>query len=100
LVTAVLSESINAVTCGSLQTFAGLEAVDPGTVAAGVSAPEVGNGIGAVDVTAGKKVGRLVGVGAASEGEVQAVSRTKPDRSIGTNLTFIVLSLCRTCIQG
>jgi hypothetical protein len=93
LVTAVLSESINAVTCGSLQTFAALEGVDPGAVATGVSAPAVGRGIGAVVVTAGKKVGRLVGVEAASEGEVQAVRMTKPDRSMGTSFMFIVLSL-------
>jgi hypothetical protein len=93
LVTAFLSESIKAVTCGSLQTFAELEGVDPGAVAAGVSAPDVGKGIGAVVVTAGKKVGRVVGVEAASEGEVQAVSRTKPDRSMGTSFMFIFLSL-------
>jgi hypothetical protein len=55
--------------------------------------------MGAVVVTAGKKVGRFVGVEAASEEGVQAVSRTKPDRSMGTSFMFIVLSLCRTPVQ-
>jgi hypothetical protein len=91
-----LSESIRAVTWGSLQIFAELEGVDPGTVAPGVSAPEVGKGIGTVAVPAGKKVGRDVGVEAASDEGAQAASRTKPDRSIGTNFMFIVLSLCGT----
>jgi len=94
-----LSESSKVITCGSLQILAELDGVDPGMVATGVSAPDVGRGMGAVVVTAGKKVGRDVGVEAVSEGEVQAVSRTKADRSIGTNLMFIVLSLCRTHIQ-
>jgi hypothetical protein len=96
VVTAFLRESIRAVTCGSLQTFAELEGVDPGRVAIGVIAFEVGNGIMAVDVTAGKKVefGRPsgVGVGAVSEGEEQAASRTIPDRNMETIFMFIVLS--------
>jgi hypothetical protein len=95
-----LSESINAVTWGSLQIFAELEGVDPGAVAPGVCAPEVGNCIGAVDVTAGNKVGKTVGVEAAFEEGLQAVSRTKPDRSMGTSFIIIVLSFCRTAFKS
>jgi hypothetical protein len=50
----------------------------------------------AVDVTAGKKVefGRpsAVGVGAVSVGDLQAASRTTPDRNMETIFMFIILS--------
>jgi hypothetical protein len=72
--------------------FAELDGVDPGTVAAGVKTPDVGMGTRDVTVTAGKKVGRVVGVEAVSE-DVQAASRTKPDRNTGTSFMFIALSL-------
>ncbi len=91
---AVLSESNRAVTCGSLQTFAELEGVDPGKVAMGVIALEVDRGMKPVEVTAGKKVAaaRGVGVGAVSFLEEQAVSRNSPDRNMETIFLFIVLS--------
>jgi len=47
--------------------LAELEGVDPGTVAAGVSALELGTGISTVEVTAGRTAERAVGVGAVPE---------------------------------
>jgi len=111
VVTAVLRESINAVTCGSAQIFdetGGGGELDPGI---GVEASIVGNGVCAtvvsgdavsVEIKGMVAVAKTsdVGVGTASVGAVQAVSMTVSTVNANKNSKrfFVLISLSSSVI--
>jgi hypothetical protein len=96
LSTADLNESINAVTCGSLQMLDGFVAGIAVVPAGGVTLPgetvsETGVGVAMNNVEVGKA--SRVGVGGTGvDGNVQAANNVNPIKMIERVLVFIVIS--------
>jgi hypothetical protein len=96
LSTADLNESINAVTCGSLQIVDGFVAGIAVVPAGGVTPPGEAVSETGVEVAMNKvEVGKAsrVGVGGTGvDGNVQPASRAKPTKVVKRVLVFIVIS--------